>query len=161
MVRIGDIFKIFLSNPKVAYGQYVFKDKKFGPLIKIYDVLRQVEDISELKLANQLFPPIITGLSAAIRTGLWTIEGHLPVENFSYPGFVNSYYDSKSGRALSWSFWDGEKFIRLGPILPEEYKKYEYLIVWHPKNVENRIETGEYPFPYKDLIMKNQFTPRR
>ena len=43
--------------------------------------------------------------------------------------------------------------------MPAEYKKLEFLVVWDPKNVVDRIETGKTPFPYSDLIENNEFTP--
>jgi hypothetical protein len=153
-IKAGDIFEIPLSNGQRAFGQYVFFDKKMGPLVQIFDLIRK-EDvyIDELKHAQLLFPPIITGLMAAINTGLWRVVGHFPVERFVYPGFVSTFYDDKTGKIGIWYLWDGEKSIRIGRELPEEYKKLEFLCVWDPHDVAHRIETGENP--YSKLIHAN------
>ncbi len=163
MVKIGDIFDIPLSNGRRAYGQLVFKDKQFGPLIQVFDLISstQINDVQQLENLKPLFPPVITGVNAMTRAGKWTVIGHSSVENFIYPKFVRTFYDENSGEACIWFIWDGEKETRLGKILPDEYKKLEYLVVWSPFDVVARIETGEYPFPYGDLIAKNQFKPKR
>lgn len=160
MVRIGDVFEIPLTYGRRTYGQYVFNDK-MGPLIQIFDLISENRiDIDSLKHANPLFPPVITGLRAAIRAGLWTIIGRFAVEGFKYPGFISALYDEKTGEARMWYFWDGEKDIQLGVKLPEDYKKLEYLVVWSQGDVTRRIETGEYPYPYGDLIKHNRFVPQ-
>lgn len=56
--------------------------------------------------------------------------------------------------------WDGEKEIKIGKELPDEYKTLEFLVVWNPPNVTQRIETGEIPFPFGELIRDNEFTPK-
>jgi hypothetical protein len=43
----------------------------------------------------------------------------------------------------------------------EEYKILEYDIVWNPYDVVRRIETGEYPFPYQELIHKKRIYSKR
>ena len=160
-LKVGDVFEIPLSEDRVAYGQYVYFDKKMGPLIRVFDLITSNKvDVNFLKQRNPLFPPVITGLMAAIRTGLWKVIGHFPVNQFTYPNFVTTFHDQKTGKAGIWSIWNGEKFITIGPNLPMEYKKLEFLIVWDPHDVVHRIETGEYLFPYADLIQKNEYTPR-
>jgi hypothetical protein len=34
-------------------------------------------------------------------------------------------------------------------------------VVWSPADIVERIETGQVPFPYGDLIRANAFAPRR
>lgn len=160
MIRIGDLFEIPLSSGKNAYGQYVFRDK-MGPMIQVFDLITENRiSIDQLKNPKLLFPPIIIGLSAAIRTGFWTIIGSMPIERFKYPNFVSTLYNEKTGKAGIWFLYNGEEDVRIGPILPDELKKLEFLIVWSPHDVTHRIETGEYPFPYRDLIMHNELKPR-
>jgi hypothetical protein len=159
-IIIGDIVEIPLSSGQKAYGQYVFWDHKMGPLIKIFDL--QVDNeikLVEIKNAKPLFPPIITGLFAAVKKGLWKVVGNLPVIGFEYPGFISTIYDEKTGKARTWYLWNGSESIRIGDRLPEKYKNLEYLVVWSPYDVIDRIETGKYPYPYGDLIRFNRFTP--
>jgi hypothetical protein len=161
MVKVGDVFEIPLSDGRFAYGQYVFKDRKMGPIIQIFDLISEGRiGIEQLETAHHLFPPIITGLFAAIRTGMWSIIGRKAVESFTYPNFVSTFFDDKAGKARIWFLWDGEKSVPLGTQLPDKYKKLEYLLVWNPPDVVRRIETGEYVFPFRELIQNNQFTPR-
>jgi hypothetical protein len=109
--------------------------------------------------SKPLFPPVITGLYAAIKNGSWKVIGHQPVLNFIHPRFLSNLYDPDTGKAGIWFLWDGERDIRIGPTLPPEYKELEFLVVWTPQLVVNRIETGKIPFPYGDLIKNNKFTP--
>jgi len=163
MIKIGDIFKIPLSNRRKAYGQFVYKDQQMGPLILVFNLIteRQIDDIQKLINVKPLFPPVITGVNAMTRTGNWKVIGKLPVENFTYPNFIRNLYDEKTGKAGIWLLWDGEKNIRIGRKLSDKQKKLEYLVVWSPQDVVYRIETGTYPFPYGDLIVKNEFEPRK
>ncbi|MHC1783528.1 MAG: Imm26 family immunity protein [Anaerolineaceae bacterium] len=163
MIKVGDVFVIPLSDGRMAYGQYVFKDIKNGPLISVFAKVTEnvINDMKELVNTVPLFPPVITGLNAAIRSGMWQKIGKLPVNNFVYPEFVSSYWNDRTGEANSWFIWDGAVYTKIGPILPEELKNLEYLVVWSPFDIMFRIETGEYPYPYGDLIRCNKFTPRR
>ncbi|OGO35715.1 MAG: hypothetical protein A2W35_01910 [Chloroflexi bacterium RBG_16_57_11] len=161
MVKIGDVFEIPLSDGSFAYGQFVFKDSKIGPLIQIFDLISKNKiNIEQLGSVGSLFPPIITGLFAAIRTGMWKIIGRKAIKGFVYPNFVSTFFDDRTGKAGVWFLWNGKESIRLGSRLPDEYKKLEYLMVWSPQDVVKRIETGEYPFPYRELIQNNKFQPK-
>jgi hypothetical protein len=160
MSKVGDIIEIPLTGERFAYAQYVYKDK-MGPVIRVSNqIMHMKTKIGELNFTKLMFPPIITGVFAAIRKGYWLHIGFKKVENFVYPNFVSTLYDQKTGEAGIWYLWNGEKSIRLGPKLTDEYKQLEYLMVWDPHDVVHRIETGEYPFPYKDLILQNRFTPQ-
>ena len=161
VIRIGDVVEIPLSDKKKAYAQYIVRDR-MGPIIQVFAHIDFVRPELDLVLnSGALFPPIITGLFAAVRTGFWKKIGSKRVEEVRYPGFISTLYDQKTGEAAIWYYWDGEKSIRLGVELPEEYKTKEYLIVWDPHDVVHRIETGEYPFPYKDLILYNKYNPQK
>lgn len=161
--RIGDLIKIPLTSGINAYAQYVFWDRNYGPLIQVFNFSNQENDqTEEILTAGALFPPIITGLFSAIRSGMWEVIGNNPIKDFSYPNFLSSEYDEKTGKVKQWFMWNGDKWTKLGQTLPRKYKKLEYLIVWDPKNVEKRIEDGgEEPFPYKDLKELNMFNPKK
>jgi hypothetical protein len=163
-IKIGDIFEIPLANGKKAFGRYIFADKKKGPLIEVYDFFTNSSDKVDIKQVvskQRRFPPVITGLFAVIRSGLWRVVGSVPVENFQYPKFVSTFWNDKTGEARIWFLWDGQKEIKLGPTLPKEYRNLEYLVGWDPSDIAHRIETGEYIFPYRDLIERNRFEPRK
>ena len=161
MVKIGDVFEIPLSDDRFAYGQYVFSDSKMGPLIQVFNLITKNKiHIEKLGDVKPLFPPIITGLFAAIRTGMWKVIGRQAIKGFVYPNFISTFFDDKTGNARVWFLWNGKESVRIGSQLPDEYKKLEYLMVWSPQDVVKRIETGEYPFPYRELIQNNKFNPK-
>lgn len=149
-VRVGDIFQIPLSDGRMAYGQYVYRDKKHGPIIRIFDVITE-DDVDfdtirdRLVRAQLLFPPVITGVYAAVKTGLWKVIGRLPVDDFEYPKFIN-VLDENYHPISDWFLITKDKTIRLGKRLPSKYKNLEILAVWSPYDVVHRIETGENPY---------------
>ncbi len=158
--KVGDIFEIPLSNGRKAYGQFL-NFSKMGPIIQVFDLISESDiPVEEIAASKPLFPPVITGLFAAIRDKMWRVIENRSIVNFTQPKFVTALYDEQTGKAKRWSIWDGEKFTRIGHELPLEYKRLEYLVVWNPIDVVDRIETGEVPFPYDDLIKHNEFTPR-
>jgi hypothetical protein len=118
-LKVGDILEIPLSMDRKAYGQYVFYDKKMGPLFQVFDLITETDNqLEKLKEVKALFPPIIVGLLAAVRLGIWKIVGWLPVEKFIYPKFVSTPFNAKTGKAGIWYLWDGERSIRIGTRLP-------------------------------------------
>jgi hypothetical protein len=161
MVKVGDLFEITLSNERCAIGHFVYRDKNNGPFIQVFNYIADKKDFNLEKAiqAKYIFPPVITGLGAAIRTGLWQIVGKKPVNDFVYPKFISTFWNDKTGEVTNWFLYDGSSYEKLGPILPVEYKNLEYLVVWSPYDINYRIETGEIPFPYGDLIKNNRFTP--
>lgn len=162
-VRVGDLFRITLSDGRQAIGHYVFRDAKYGPLIQVFRKITNQNDImnlQEVQDSGYSFPPIVTGLNAAVRTGLWQVIGKMPINNFTYPKFLRSHWNDKTGEVTNWFIYDGEKTVSIGEELPEIYKNYEYLVVWSPYDVILRIETGIVPFPYGEMIKNGRFTPR-
>lgn len=161
MIRVGDLFEITLSNERCAIGHYVYRDKNNGPFIQVFDYIAYKDkfNLEEAIQAKYMFPPVITGLGAAIRTGLWYIVGKKMVKDFIYPKFISTFWNDKTGEVTNWFLYDGVNWIRIGPFLPDEYKSLEYLVVWSPYDVIDRVETGIIPFPYGEMIRNNKFTP--
>lgn len=161
MAKVGDVFEIPLSSNRLAVGHFVYHDKKHGPFIQAFDYIADKNgfNIQDAIQARYLFAPVITGLKAAIRTGLWNIVGYKPVVNFTYPKFISAIWNDKTGEVINWFLFDGENFIKLGPVLSEEYKPLEFMVVWSPYDVIYRIETGKIPFPYGEMIRDNKYTP--
>jgi hypothetical protein len=155
--RVGDVYQIPLSDGRSAYGQYVYFDKRYGPLIQIYDYFTKGQkniDLDQITNSPALFPPVITGINSNIRDGDWKIIGNKQVANFVYPGFISTLEDPRTRQATTWYFWDGIKSERLGTGLPQKYKSLEFLAVYPGKMVESRIISGEKP--YKKLIETNR-----
>ena len=157
--KIGDIFEIPLSDGRRAYGQYLHYSK-MGPIVRVFDLISEGDvTIEQIVTSQPLFPPVITGLFAAIKNKLWKIIGYRPVMNFVHSKFVSTLYNQQTGKAGIWFLWDGGRDIKIGSTLPSEYRGLEFLVVWNPQDIVDRIETGEIPFPYGDLIKNNKFTP--
>src|SRR5260221_13545948 len=96
IIKIGDIFEIPLSDGKRAYGQYVYYDKRYGPIVRIFNYFRDKDtlpDIDELMNAPLLFPPLIMGIFATIRESIWKVIGNRKVSDFKYPGFLEAMWD--------------------------------------------------------------------
>lgn len=149
-LKIGDIVEIPLSTGQRAFCQYVYRDK-MGPIIRVFDLIVAPDDeiaIERLADANLMFRPVITGLFAAVRTGLWKVIGRFPVLDFQYPNFISSFYDHTTGKYGNWYLWNGTEYILLGHELPPVHHHLERLIVWHPHNIAKRIETGDNPYAY-------------
>lgn len=148
-LKIGDIVEIPLSDGRRAYAQYVCWDRLMGPMIRVFDLIAEERvDIDLLRDAGLLFPPIFTGLHAAVRAGLWRVVGRLPVDDFVYPKFIWPLYDDKVDQVRDWSLWDGQKETHLGRKLPEKYRGLEQLVAWAPEDVAERIRTGQNPLDF-------------
>ncbi len=145
-VTIGDIFEIPLSDGRKAYAQYVYRDPNQGPLIQVFDYFSEGDfHMEAIHNAKPLFPPVITGIGAAVKTGLWKVVGHIKITNFIYPHFISTDFIRMDESKRKWYLWDGEKNTFIGNPLPEEYKHMEPLIVWAALSVVDRIETGKSP----------------
>lgn len=161
-MRVSDVFEIPLSGGKKAYGHFVFRDKKNRLFIQVFDVITHDIEINteDLIQHDYLFPPVLTDPIGAVKTGMWKKIGKIPVVDFVYPNFIGAIYDYRTGKVQNWFLCEPDKDIPLGPILPEEYKSLEYRIIWNPVDIVNRIETGQYPFPYGEMIKNNHFQPK-
>lgn len=159
-VKLGDIFEIPLSNRKKTYGQYIFMDKQYGPIVKIFDCIidqDQIMDCEKVVQSKLLFPPIIMGIFATIREGVWKVVANIKVANFQYPKFLRAMWDPGSGKASKWFIWDGTNSVELGDRVANKYRDLEYLGVYPPDLVVNRIEKGTNFF--KHMIDTNYYRP--
>lgn len=149
-LRLGDIFEIPLSSGRKAFGQYAFKDK-MGPIVQIFEKILSSDEaieIDELDPNKLLFPPVFTGLHAAIMGGLWKVVGHRPVVHQVYPRFISAHYNQQAERYGNWYLWNGKDFLPLGQDLPSEYRSLERLVIWDPMDIVERIESEDNPYQY-------------
>ncbi len=154
---VGNVFEIHLSDGRKAFGQYLLQSK-MGPIIQVFTLITSEEvSVEEIIQSQALFPPVITGLFGAVKNGYWKIIGSSSPTLTKRPCFVSTEW-TKNGKATHWYLWDGEREIKIGKELPDEYKTLEFLVVWNPPNVTQRIETGNPPFPFGELIKDNEFT---
>lgn len=144
--KVGDYLQIPLSDGRYAYGQYVFWHESEGPLLQIFDLIAiSPVAVNDLVGTKPLFPPIVTYLNHAVRTGRWQIIGSSPISRFAYPGFISGNPD-KSGVIREWWYFDGKNEQRIGPKLPERLKGLEFQMLWSLESVEERIRTGHDPY---------------
>jgi hypothetical protein len=158
-LKVGDIFEIPLHDGRMAYGRYLMLSR-MGPIIQVFSLKSEKNvELNEIIKSPELFPPIITGLFAAIKSGFWKVIGNIPYDGSYHPKFLSTNY-TQDGHANIWYLWDEENETILGKELPNKFKGLEYLVVWDPPSVVERIESGKIPFPYSELIRDNRFTPR-
>lgn len=148
------MLEIPLSDDRKGFGRYLHREPSLGQVLQVYDVVikkNEEIDITLLKNAKDLFPPIFVGISGSIQHEIWKIVGYLPVENYTFPGVIEAHWDGNPPIVHQWFFWDGNRSIRLGPKLPEEYKIYEWAGTYAAPDIAERIETGGESF-VKELI---------
>ncbi len=164
VLKNGDILQIPLTEEKAAIGQIIYWNIEpkplLNPLLKIVNGIYDIKtlDLSTVDITKELFPPIATGVRAAIRSGMWKIIGNLPTGSVPYPTFVSTFYRD-DGTARDWWITDGDGSRSVGLNLPDEYKNCEFKVVLNPPDVVERLITGKVTFPYGDLIKYNRFTP--
>lgn len=145
-LAVGDVVEIPLPDGRKGYGRYVHWDPRVGPLLQVYDLIADdPPPLAAILAAGPKFPPVITGVQAAVAAGLWRVVGHAPVRDFVYPTFRNGLPDAR-GRVAVWYLYDGREERRVGA-LPPGGERYEPLVVWAPADVAARIQTGVRPDP--------------
>ena len=143
--KVGDIIEIPLGKGKYGYCQYMFYDKENGPLIQVYNLIDDGNSTIETILkCKPLFPPMMTGIGAAVQKLNWEIIGQCEVENFNYPTFRSTIGDFLDVNAV-WFLYDGSSEKRVSP-LPKNAWNYELGIVWSPYDVVDRILTGKHEY---------------
>lgn len=155
--EVGDIYRIPLPEGKFAYAQFIFFDTKYGGIVRIFEPIFDSEDSVELDklLSTELrFPPVYVGISAAIKSYGWEIVDNTQVVNFIFPGFISTLPNPKTGEATTWYLWDGKELVRLGITLPNKYKKLEFLSIYSPDLIVERIISGHKP--EEELILNNK-----
>lgn len=101
MLRIGDVVEIPLSDQRKAYAQYIIRDR-MGPIIQVFKYIHIMRPELDLILnSGALFPPVITGLSAAVKTGFWKKIGSKRSRIFVIRGMYQRYMIKKQGKPRS------------------------------------------------------------
>ena len=76
VLKNGDILLIPLSDSQAALGQIVMLDLRpkapLNPLLRVVKGIYDPNDIDldKINFTDGLFPPVITGVGAAVKTGL-------------------------------------------------------------------------------------------
>jgi hypothetical protein len=150
--KVGDYLMLSLPNGTNGYAQYLYRHKEYTSLIQVFDLFTDPEitpDLRTLRSATQLFPPVFVAFDHAIREGQWRILGSAAVQDFRFPSFRctrSLTHGLEPGVFDDWLLWDGHSYRALG-ILEEQYRPLEYLVVWAPVLLADRIVTGRnFPF---------------
>jgi len=144
-IKVGDVFAFRLQDGRHAYCQYVQWNEQLGYIVRVLAKLtdQRVSSVAELDGAEDLFPPVIVGLRASVRSGRWQRIGNLPVRGFHLPLF-RSTSATKPGTYDNWWLWDGRNERFIGK-LPPELRSLELRVVWGDELLEERIATGRAP----------------
>ncbi len=150
LAKIGDVLSIRLPDGRFAYAQYLYLHAEYGTLIRVYDLITEVEASSEdLAAVRDRFPPVFVGMNVSIRKKIWRVIGSLPIDLFQFPTFRISTKALLNERQVStyddWLLWDGSEYRKVGMLQPES-RGLEFLCCWAGDLLEERIVTGRNLF---------------
>jgi hypothetical protein len=141
-VKVGDIVLVGTFNESRTIAHYVVADRDRGPFVQLYQCPDDWQVGQGLVKCKALFGPLLVGIGHAVRTGRWSVLGHISPEPFSVPKFL------MQGGGETWFLLDGTKETRLDSGVPTEYQNLETLSVWPAELLEERIRTGVNPISY-------------
>ena len=158
-IKIGDVFEVPLEGKTKKYFQYVANDltQLNSDVIRAFKTTYQAD--AKPALNEIIKDEVVFYAHCVIKWGvkmdLWKKIG-----NVNEVGTVNVYFkgSSDSGRKIGeepikvserWYVWkiNDDRFTPVGK-LPEEYRNAEIGMVVSPKDVVDRMKTGEYSFWY-------------
>jgi len=123
--KLGDIVEIPLPENGTGYAQYTHKHKKYGALLRVFQIRRKVKSVADLSNAPHQFTSFFP-LGAAVNRGIVSIIGNLPIKNeFKDFPIFRAGVANASGAVEVWWLWDGENEERIGKLTP---KQMEYPI---------------------------------
>ena len=145
-VKEGDVYRIPLPDGRYAFAQYLQWNDQLGCLMRVFDYIssRELESVSELQAAGEMFPPVFVGLKGAVKAGRWKKIGILPVPSFRFPQF-RCTSATKPGTYENWWLWEGGQQRFIGK-LPPELRSLEVEVAWGYEMLEHRISTGKNLF---------------
>jgi hypothetical protein len=142
-IKSGDVFEIH-TQKGLAYAQFLFKDKMYGNLIKVFKGFfakrpEYVQDLMELPVQLKTFIP----LQAAINQGIFEVIGRQPVsdEDAQLPLFKMGIRDPHSGKVAVWFLWDGKREWRIDELTSEQ-RSYPWRGTLNDTLLIERIEEG-------------------
>ena len=123
--KLGDIVEIPLPENGTGYAQYTHKHKRYGALLRVFQIRQKVKDIAELSNAPHQFTTFFP-LGTAMNQGIVSTVGNLPIKDeFKAFPIFRVGIANQSGIVDVWWLWDGEKEERIGKLSP---KQMEYPI---------------------------------
>jgi hypothetical protein len=141
-IKVQDCFEIPLSDGRYAYGRYLYRDDRYGPLCEIFSTVSNTPiPLSQLDTSKRLFPPVYIGFGSFFKDRKWRVIGSVPITDFQFPHFRRSHA-TKPGKYDDWIVYDGEKKVMIGSLKPG-MEHLEVLCGWSPQALMKRIETGK------------------
>jgi hypothetical protein len=152
-IKPGDIFEVVVPTGH-AYLQFERKMPSYGHLIRVLPGVygsNERPDLDALAAQSERFT-VFYPLAVAVKQELVRKVGSatLPEWCAKFRPMLMAGARQKTDRGYvgDWWLWDGEKEIRLGVDVPDEYKNLSFAEVWtHPILVE-RIESDWSPEKY-------------
>lgn len=148
ITRIGDIVFVGHFGEDQVIGHYLAGPPKREPLVQFYRCSKSWTVEQGLSSCRPTFPPVIVGILIAVRTGRWSVIGHINPGRVPEPLFLMSNARRGAGEAFWWLRRDGKQ-IELGTNVPEKYRTLEVHGGWSAELIEERIATGVDPFGYE------------
>jgi hypothetical protein len=147
-VKTGDIIEIE-TKKGFAYAIYTHKNERYGYILQVFkgdydEPLTNFIDLPKNGIRFAVFFP----LQAAINRGIFKIAGNisLPDELKPYPIFrCGGWVDPKTKKMNIWWLRDGEKTLRIGPILTDEQRRLPILEIINDTMLIHLIETNWLP----------------
>ncbi len=138
-VMVGDVFVVPIFPDIFAYVHYVHKEPGVGPLLKIFKKVSSMPLEYDASMFHEYLSPIlISGISSAVKEGIWTRIGNRKVDNFTTPSFIMRHYVDPTD-IQGYTLWQAGTETYLGKNLPDEYDRLELLQVLPVRLVEERI----------------------
>jgi len=144
--KIGDIIEI--QTPiGLAYAHYTHRHPDMSALLRVLpgEFPARPTDLAPLVAANERFH-VFFPLQAAVNRGIFEVVANLPVPAAAqqFPLFRTAWRDLKTGKALQWFLWDGEKSWKVDR-LTSESRKLSLKEIYNDTLLIERIETEWTP----------------
>jgi hypothetical protein len=144
--RIGDIIEI-PTKAGLAYAQYSHHHAEMSALLRILpgDFPSRPEELASVISAKERFF-VFFPLQAAVNQGVFEVVANLPVPTAAqaFPVFRTAWPDLRTGKALQWFLWYGEKSWKVES-LTAETRKLSPKEIYNDTMLIRRIETGWTP----------------
>lgn len=147
--KVHDYYAIPLPDGRYGYVRHLYHDPTWNDIVQVLSLITtdQSATLEQLVGAEQMFPPVLTSVAAAVRVGGWIFLGNHPFSGFEFPTFrgTNSLLLRRyePGVYDDWWLWSGGDIWKFVGRLDDEQRRLEYKVWWAPQNLAKRIATGE------------------
>ena len=167
-IRKGDLFEVKLESDAVVYFQYLLLDpcQLNSEVIRVFNYRGLTDESFDYNMVFSsgvnFYAHVI--IQFGLKMDLWRRIGNYQLEyNFKPPLFRDTFgqdeeYDGNRimyKKSNSWNIWQaGDDFEsrRVIGYINNEFRTVDIGLVYPPREIIHRIETGEYSDPYLSLI---------